>query len=46
LHVQVMYGRDNHHIAESVFKAFARALSEAVALNPRVTGVLSTKGSL
>ncbi len=46
LHVQVMYGRDNHHIAESVFKAFARALSEAVSFNRKVTGVLSTKGSL
>jgi imidazoleglycerol-phosphate dehydratase len=46
LHVQVMYGRDNHHIAESVFKAFARALSEAVSFNPKVAGVLSTKGSL
>ncbi len=46
LHVNVMYGRNNHHIAESVFKAFARALSEAVSFNQKVTGVLSTKGSL
>jgi imidazoleglycerol-phosphate dehydratase len=46
LHVNVMYGRNNHHIAESVFKAFARALSEAVSFNKKVTGVLSTKGSL
>ncbi|HOD36653.1 MAG TPA: imidazoleglycerol-phosphate dehydratase HisB [Syntrophales bacterium] len=46
LHVNVMYGKNNHHIAESVFKAFARALSEAVSFNRKVTGVLSTKGSL
>ncbi len=46
LHVNVMYGKNNHHIAESIFKAFARALSEAVGFNKKVTGVLSTKGSL
>ncbi len=46
LHVNVMYGKNNHHIAESVFKAFARALSEAVSFNRKITGVLSTKGSL
>ncbi len=46
LHVQVPYGSNNHHIAEAVFKATARALRQAVELDPRQTGVPSTKGSL
>jgi imidazoleglycerol-phosphate dehydratase len=46
LHVNVMYGKNNHHIIEAIFKAFARALREAVTLNVRVRGVLSTKGTL
>jgi len=46
LHVNVMYGKNNHHIVEAIFKAFARALREAVALNTRIRGVLSTKGTL
>ncbi len=46
LHVNVMYGKNNHHIVEAIFKALARALREAVTLNVRVRGVLSTKGSL
>jgi len=46
LHINVQYGRNNHHIAEAIFKAFARALRQAVALNGQVEGVLSTKGSL
>jgi imidazoleglycerol-phosphate dehydratase len=46
LHVNVMYGKNNHHIAEAIFKAFARALREAVNVNTRIRGVLSTKGSL
>ena len=46
LHVNVMYGKNNHHIAEAIFKAFARALREAVTRNTRVSGVLSTKGTL
>lgn len=46
LHVNVLGGRDAHHIAEAEFKAFARALRVAVALDPRVSGVPSTKGSL
>jgi imidazoleglycerol-phosphate dehydratase len=41
-----MYGKNNHHIAEAIFKAFARALREAATLNARVRGVLSTKGTL
>ncbi|NNC89819.1 MAG: imidazoleglycerol-phosphate dehydratase HisB [Akkermansiaceae bacterium] len=43
LHVEVFYGRDGHHIAESIFKALARALRQAVAHDPRVKGVPSTK---
>ena len=46
LHINLQYGRNNHHMAEAIFKAFARALSEAVALHRRIEGVLSTKGSL
>ncbi|MFA4841683.1 MAG: imidazoleglycerol-phosphate dehydratase HisB [Agrococcus sp.] len=45
-HVDVLAGRDPHHIAEAEFKAFARALRVAVERDPRVTGVPSTKGAL
>ena len=46
LHVAVSYGTNNHHIAEAIFKATARALRAAVTIDPRQTGVPSTKGSL
>ena len=46
VHINVLDGRDPHHIAESEFKAFARALRKAVESDPRVVGVPSTKGSL
>jgi len=46
LHVRVLSGRDPHHIIEAQFKALARALRAAVALDPRVTGIPSAKGSL
>jgi len=46
LHVQVPYGANDHHIAEAVFKALARALKGAVARDPRVLGTPSTKGTL
>ena len=46
LHVRVLYGRDPHHITEAEYKAVARALRHAVELDPRVTGVPSTKGAL
>lgn len=46
LHVDVLAGRDAHHMAEGVFKALARALDDATSLDPRVTGVPSTKGVL
>jgi imidazoleglycerol-phosphate dehydratase len=46
VHVQVLAGRDPHHIAEAEFKAFARALRKAIARDDQVSGVPSTKGSL
>jgi imidazoleglycerol-phosphate dehydratase len=46
LHVNLAYGGNNHHIIEAVFKAFARALRQAVTVNPDISGVLSTKGTL
>lgn len=46
VHVTVLAGRDPHHIAEAEFKAFARALRQAVALDPLVSGIPSTKGAL
>jgi imidazoleglycerol-phosphate dehydratase len=46
LHLTVISGRDPHHIIESQFKALARALRDAIAFDPRVTGVPSTKGAL
>ena len=46
LHVSVPYGTNNHHIAEAIFKATARALRQAVSHDPRSDAVPSTKGSL
>ena len=46
VHVNVLDGRDAHHIAETEFKAFARALRKAIEPDSRITGVPSTKGSL
>jgi len=47
LHVENLYGRNNHHIAETCFKGLARALKAAIAIDPRQkTKVPSTKGSL
>ncbi len=46
LHARIEYGRDDHHQAEALFKALGRALRTAVALDPRRTGVASTKGTL
>jgi len=47
VHLRVLAGRDPHHIVEAQFKALARALRDAVALDPRIPGVVpSTKGSL
>jgi imidazoleglycerol-phosphate dehydratase len=46
VHVTVLDGRDPHHIAETEFKAFARAMRKAVEADPRVSGIPSTKGAL
>jgi imidazoleglycerol-phosphate dehydratase len=46
LHLKVHYGQNAHHMIEGLFKAFARALYDATTLDPRVTGVPSTKGTL
>jgi imidazoleglycerol-phosphate dehydratase len=46
LHINLIYGTNGHHMAEAIFKAFALAFREAIAMDGRVEGVLSTKGSL
>lgn len=46
VHVEILYGRDAHHMAEGVFKALARAIDAATLLDPRVQGIPSTKGVL
>ena len=46
LHIKVLTQGNNHHMAEAMFKAFAKALDEATAVDPRITDILSTKGSL
>lgn len=46
LHITVPYGENNHHKAEAIFKAFGRALSQAIEIDPKVQGVLSTKGTI
>lgn len=46
LHIEVLYGKNSHHIAEAAFKSTARAFCSAVAIDPRVSGVPSTKGVL
>ena len=45
LHIRVLSGRDPHHVVEAQFKALARALRDAVAVDPREAGIPSTKGS-
>jgi imidazoleglycerol-phosphate dehydratase len=46
LHLKVLDGFNDHHKAEALFKAFAKAMDQAVSYDPRITDVLSTKGSL
>ncbi|MEN6487702.1 MAG: imidazoleglycerol-phosphate dehydratase HisB [Smithella sp.] len=46
LHINLAYGSNTHHIIEAVFKAFARALRDAVTVDKKIAGVLSTKGTL
>lgn len=46
LHINLLYGKNNHHIIESIFKGFGRALREAVYIDENIEGVMSTKGML
>ena len=46
LHIRLLYGRDVHHMLEGIFKAFGRALDQATSIDPRIKGVLSTKGKI
>lgn len=46
LHIKMLSGTNNHHMIEAIFKAFAKALDQAVGMDERISGVLSTKGSL
>jgi imidazoleglycerol-phosphate dehydratase len=46
LHVEILYGRDAHHMCEAVFKGLAKAVDQACQLDPRVEGIPSTKGTL
>lgn len=46
LHIKMLSGINNHHMAEAMFKAFAKALDEATTFDARITDVLSTKGTL
>lgn len=46
LHLKVLAGGNNHHMIECMFKAFAKALDEATIIDPRITDLMSTKGSL
>jgi len=46
LHINSRYGRNNHHIAESIFKGFGLAFGQAVKINPKLKGVPSTKGRM
>lgn len=46
MHIKMFYGKNSHHIAECIFKAFGKALDMAVSIDDRIDGVLSTKGML
>ena len=46
LHIKLLDGKNNHHIAEGIFKAFGNALDQATMIDPRIKGTLSTKGIL
>ena len=46
LHIRVLSGGNNHHMIEAMFKAFAKSLDQATVIDPRITDILSTKGSL
>lgn len=46
LHIKLLNGGNNHHVVEAAFKAFAKALDDACTMDPRIQGVLSTKGTI
>ncbi len=46
LHIKMMSGQNSHHMIEAIFKSFAKSLDQAISMEPRLEGVLSTKGSL
>jgi imidazoleglycerol-phosphate dehydratase len=46
LHITVSYGENEHHVLESIFKSFGRALDQAASYDERISGVRSTKGTL
>ncbi|MDI6727936.1 MAG: imidazoleglycerol-phosphate dehydratase HisB [Thermodesulfovibrionales bacterium] len=46
LHVNILYGRNTHHIIEAIFKGLGRALRQAVTIDPRIKGLPTTKGKL
>lgn len=46
LHARILYGKNNHHMIEALFKAMGRALSEAISIDSRIKGVMSSKGIL
>ena len=46
IHIKMLSGENSHHMIEAVFKAFAKALDDAVSMDDRIKDVLSTKGSL
>ena len=46
VHIKMLSGKNNHHMAEAIFKSFAKALDEAFTIDPRIEGTLSTKGML
>ncbi|MCY6960500.1 imidazoleglycerol-phosphate dehydratase HisB [Clostridium brassicae] len=46
LHARVLYGKNNHHMIEGIFKALGRAIRESVSIDKRIKGVMSTKGDL
>lgn len=46
LHVRLLQGKNTHHIIEAIFKGLGRALKDAIAIDPRIDGIMSTKGQL
>lgn len=46
LHIKMISGQNSHHMVEAIFKSFAKSLDQAISMEPRLEGVLSTKGSL